>query len=108
LPATVVSLRRLVDRVRVLNVYGDIDIDSQIAQLEHALGARGRCCRITVPPLEQALLRLQDACTDAVSEAFTVDPLLARFSAIDLDGANDAAKELAAKNVVSLLGGIGA
>jgi hypothetical protein len=108
LPATVVSLRRLIDRVRALNVYGDHDIDSQISQLEQALGPRRRCCRITVPPLEQALLRLQDTCRDAVSGAFTVDPLLARFSAIDLDGARDAAKEPAARDTVPLLGGIGA
>ena len=43
-----------------------------------------------------------------VSEAFTVEPLLARFSAIDLDGARDAAMEPAAQNMVPLLGGIGA
>jgi hypothetical protein len=108
-PATIVSLRRLIDRVRALNVYGDVDIDSQIAQLEQALGPRRRCCRITVPPLEQALLRLQDTCKDAVSEVFTVEPLLARFSAIDLDGAGDAATtEPAARTVVPFLGGIGA
>jgi hypothetical protein len=108
LPATIVSLRHLIDRVRALNVYGDRDIDSQIAHLEQALGPRRRCGRITVPPLEQALLRLQDTCKDAVSEAFTVDPLLARFSAIDLDGADDSAMEPAAQNMVPLLGGVGA
>jgi hypothetical protein len=108
LPATIVSLRHLIDRVRALNVYGDRDINSQISQLEQALGPRRRRGRITVPPLEQALLRLQDTCRDAVSEAFTVDPLLARFSAIDLNGARDAAREPAAENMVPLLGGIGA
>ena len=108
LPATIASLRHLIDRVRALNVYGDVDIDSQISQLEQALGPRRRRGRITVPPLEQALLRLQDTCKDAVSEAFTVEPLLARFSAIDLDGANDAAKEPTARDTVPLLGGIGA
>ncbi len=108
LPTAIVSLRHLIDRVRALNVYGDVDIESQIAQLEQALGPRRRCCRITVPPLEQALLRLQDTCRDAVSEAFTVEPLPARFSAIDLDGANDAAKEPAARTMAPLLGGIGA
>src|SRR6516225_5210543 len=108
LPATIVSLRHLIDRVRALNVYGDADINSQISQLEQALGPRRRRDRITVPPLEQALLRLQDTCRDAVSEAFTVEPLLARFSAIDLDGANDAAKEPTARDAVPLLGGIGA
>ena len=108
LPATIVSLRHLIDRVRALNVYGDVDIDSQISQLEQALGPRRRRDRITVPPLEQALLRLQDTCKDAVSEAFTVDPLLARFSAIDLDGAHGAALEPTAQTLVPLLGGIGA
>ena len=108
LPATIVSLRHLIDRVRAFNVHGDRDIDSQIAQLEQALGPRRRRDRITVPPLEQALLRLQDTCKDAVSEAFTVDPLLARFSAIDLDGAHDAATKPAAQTMVPLLGGIGA
>jgi hypothetical protein len=108
LPATIASLRHLIDRVRALNVYGDCDIDNQISLLEQALGPRRRCCRITVPPLEQALLRLQDTCKDAVSEAFTVEPLLARFSAIDLDGADDAVKEPAAGDTVPLLGGIGA
>ena len=108
LPATIVSLRHLIDRVRALNVYGDADINSQISQLEQALGPRRRRDRITVPPLEQALLRLQDTCKDAVSEAFTVDPLLARFSAIDLDGAHGAALEPTAQTLVPLLGGIGA
>ena len=89
-------------------MYGDQDIDSQIAQLEQALGPRRRCGRITVPPLEQALLRLQDTCKDAVSEAFTVEPILARFSVIDLNGADDSAKESAAQNMVPLLGGISA
>jgi hypothetical protein len=107
LPSTIVSLRHLIDRVRALNVYGDVDIDRQISQLEQALGPRRRHCRITVPPLEQALLRLQDTCKDAVMEAFTVEPLLARFSAIDLDGAHDAATEPAAETV-RLLEGIGA
>jgi hypothetical protein len=107
LAATIVSLRHLIDRVRALNVYGDADIESQIAQLEQALGPRRRRGRITVPPLEQALLRLQDTCRDAVSEAFTVEPLLARFSAIDLDGADHAATEPAAQTLVPLLGGIG-
>jgi hypothetical protein len=108
LPATIVSLRHLIDRVRALNVYGDVDIDSQIAQLAQALGPRRRRDRITVPPLEVALLRLQDTCRDAVSEAFTVEPLLARFSAIDLDGAHDVVTEPAARDTVPLLGGIGA
>jgi hypothetical protein len=108
LPATIDSLRRLIDRVRALNVYGDVDIDSQIAELEQVLGPRRRCCRITVPRLEQELLRLQDTCKDAVSEAFTVEPLLARFSAIDLDGAQEAATEPAAQTMVPLLGGFGA
>ena len=108
LPATIVSLRHLIDRVRALNVYGDCDIDSQISQLEQALGPRRRRGGITVPPLEQALLRLQDSCKDAVSEAFTVEPLLARFSAIDLDETHDAATEPAARDTVPLLGGIGA
>jgi hypothetical protein len=43
-----------------------------------------------------------------VSEAFTVEPLLARFSAIDLDGADDAATEPAVETMVPLLGGINA
>jgi len=76
--------------------------------LRATLGPRRRRCGITVPPLERALLRLQDTCKDAVSEAFTVEPLLARFSAIDLDGADDAATEPAARDTVPLLEGIGA
>jgi hypothetical protein len=97
----------LIDRVRALNVYGDADIDSQIAQLEQALGPRRRAAASPSPRSSRRSLRLQDTCKEAVSEAFTVDPLLARFSAIDLNGTVDLADEASVRDMLPLIGGVG-
>lgn len=89
---TVNSLRALIDRVRMLNVHGDTDIESQLRALDATLGRSTRKLKdIPQAKLQAALVDLEQTCQAAVSEAFSVDPLLARFSVLDLAGPADAA-----------------
>lgn len=85
-PRTMNRLRTLIDRVRLLDVYGDAEIEARLRQLEAALGrSTVRAEHVPNARLEQALIDLQQATRDAVSDAFSVDPLLARFHAVDFD-----------------------
>jgi hypothetical protein len=83
-PRTVGSLRALIDRIRTLNVYGDTDIDSQLNRLTQVLGPRKRTAPINVPQLEAVLVDLRKTCQDAVDRTLNIDPLLARFAAVDV------------------------
>jgi hypothetical protein len=83
-PRTIASLRRLVERVRLLNVYGDQEIESQLGRLEQALVPAKRRTPVTAAKLRTALVELSKTTEEAVREAFHVDPLLRRFSLLDL------------------------
>jgi hypothetical protein len=85
-PRTVTSLRRLVERVRLLNVYGDLDIEAQLGRLEQALVPAKQRTPVTAAKLRAALVELSDTTEAAVRDAFSVDPLLGRFSLLDLSG----------------------
>lgn len=83
-PRTIASLRRLVERVRMLNVYGDQDIEAQLGRLEQALVPAKRRTPVTAAKLRTALVELSETTEDAIREAFQIDPLLRRFSLLDL------------------------
>lgn len=83
-PRTVASLRRLVERVRMLNVYGDQEIEGQLGRLEQALVPAKRRTPVTAAKLRTALVELSETTEDAIREAFRIDPLLRRFSLLDL------------------------
>jgi len=83
-PGTTASLRRLIERVRTLNVYGDSEIETQLGRLEHALVPAKRRTAVTTATLRAALVQLSETTETSVREAFSIDPLLRRFSLLDL------------------------
>ena len=83
-PKTTAALRRLVDRVRLLNVYEDQDIETQIRRLEDALVPPKRRTAVAAEQLRAALVDLRETTKSAVEQAFTIDPLITRFTLLDL------------------------
>ncbi len=83
-PRTIAALRRLVKRVRLLNVYGDQDIETQIRRLEGTLVPPKRRTAVTAEHLRAALVDLRETTRSAVAQAFTIDPLITRFTLLDL------------------------
>src|SRR5437588_63592 len=88
-PKTVAALRRLTERVRLLNVYGDQDIETQIRRLEGALVPLKRRTAVAAEQLRAALVDLRETTRSAVEQAFTIDPLIARFALLDLSDDTD-------------------
>jgi hypothetical protein len=83
-PRTVAALHRLTERVRLLNVYGDQDIETQIRRLEGALVLPKRRTAVAAEQLRTALIDLRETTRSAVEQAFTIDPLITRFTLLDL------------------------
>jgi len=88
-PKTLGALRRLVERVRLLNVYGDQDIEAQIRRLEDALVPPKRRTAVAAEQLRAALVDLRETTRSAVEQAFTIDPLITRFTLLDLSDDDD-------------------